>query len=110
VYEIQKWATKSLNVGIPEEERIGLDSMMRPPRMVPMSRRLSLCFFCGFIAWIAFFALAQAPDAAIVKQEEAPFVGDLDQIRARGELRVLVSYSRTNFFISEGRPAGFRAI
>src|SRR4051794_4628732 len=33
--------------------------------------------------------------------------GDLDDMRARGRVRVLVSFSRTNFFVSQGRPRGF---
>ncbi len=34
-------------------------------------------------------------------------VGDLDEIRKRGVLRVLVTFNRTNFFIGEKRPRGF---
>ncbi len=36
-----------------------------------------------------------------------PFTGDLDGMRRREVLRVLVSYSRTNFFLAEGKLRGF---
>ncbi|MBI9076477.1 MAG: transporter substrate-binding domain-containing protein [Desulfatibacillum sp.] len=35
------------------------------------------------------------------------FKGDLDQIRERGVLRVLISMGRTNFFFSDGKIRGF---
>ena len=35
------------------------------------------------------------------------FSGDLDRIRERRFLRVLVSYGRTNFFFDAGMPRGF---
>jgi membrane-bound lytic murein transglycosylase MltF len=38
----------------------------------------------------------------------APFTGDLDEIRERGVLRVLMTPSRTDFFIYEGRPRGLQ--
>lgn len=37
----------------------------------------------------------------------APAFGDLDRIRARRTLRVLVPYSRTTFFFDRGEPRGF---
>lgn len=43
----------------------------------------------------------------IIMRATETFTGDLDAIQARGVLRVLVSYSRTNFFIAEGRLRGF---
>lgn len=36
-----------------------------------------------------------------------PAFGDLDRIRSRGTLRVLVPYSRTTFFFDRGEPRGF---
>lgn len=36
-----------------------------------------------------------------------PFTGDLPQLRERRMLRVLVSFSRTGFFVDHGRPRGF---
>lgn len=38
---------------------------------------------------------------------DEPFKGDLTQIRERKLLRVLVSYSKTNFFLEGGTPRGF---
>ena len=38
---------------------------------------------------------------------EAAFTGDLPEITERGLLRVLISYSRTNYFIDFGRARGF---
>lgn len=49
-----------------------------------------------------------ADDDSVARVRE-PFTGDLDGIRARGMLRVLVSLSRTNFFYRDGRPVGFEA-
>ncbi len=43
----------------------------------------------------------------LIARIDTPFKGDLDQIRARKILRVLVSYSRTNFFIDDGKFQGF---
>ncbi len=37
----------------------------------------------------------------------APAFGDLDEIRARRTLRILVPYSRTTFFFDRGEPRGF---
>jgi membrane-bound lytic murein transglycosylase MltF len=44
---------------------------------------------------------------ALIQRIDKPFKGDLDQIRARKTLRVLVNYSRTNFFIDNGKFQGF---
>ncbi|MEM1451171.1 MAG: transporter substrate-binding domain-containing protein [Planctomycetota bacterium] len=46
-------------------------------------------------------------DTPMVLRASKPFTGDLDEIRKRGVLRVLVSYSRTNFFIADGELRGF---
>lgn len=46
-------------------------------------------------------------DSALVLRASEPNQGDLDAIYERGTLRVLVSYSRTNFFINKGRLRGF---
>jgi membrane-bound lytic murein transglycosylase MltF len=43
----------------------------------------------------------------MVMRVSEPFFGDWDAIVERGVLRVLVTYSRTNFFLSEGRLRGF---
>lgn len=44
---------------------------------------------------------------AVVERTLERATGDLDDMRKRGRVRVLVSFSRTNFFISQGRPRGF---
>src|SRR5690349_18001185 len=44
---------------------------------------------------------------AVLERAVAPMTGDLDAMRKLGRVRVLVSFSRTNFFVSQGRPRGF---
>jgi len=46
-------------------------------------------------------------EQALIQRIDKPFKGDLDQIRARKTIRVLVNYSRTNFFIDNGKIQGF---
>ncbi len=43
----------------------------------------------------------------LLERVRRPFLGDLDKIRERRFLRVLVSYGRTNFFFDQGFPRGF---
>ena len=43
----------------------------------------------------------------LIQRVDKPFIGDLDQIRARRTIRVLVNYSKTNFFIDQGKIQGF---
>ncbi|WP_319381888.1 transglycosylase SLT domain-containing protein [Thiomicrorhabdus sp.] len=43
-------------------------------------------------------AQAQTAPISLNKRINAPFIGDLDKIRERRILRVLISYNRTNFF------------
>ncbi|MCP4898160.1 MAG: lytic transglycosylase F, partial [bacterium] len=43
----------------------------------------------------------------LLTRTNEPFTGDLDEIRERRHIRVLVSYSRTNFFFDRGRHRGF---
>jgi len=43
----------------------------------------------------------------LIERIDTPFKGDLDQIRAKKIIRVLVNYSRTNFFIDDGKLQGF---
>ncbi|MDP6397985.1 MAG: lytic transglycosylase F [Arenicellales bacterium] len=43
----------------------------------------------------------------LLRRAQQPVFGDLDQIRERRFLRVLVSYGRTNFFFDQGMPRGF---
>jgi membrane-bound lytic murein transglycosylase MltF len=44
---------------------------------------------------------------AVLDRAVAPMTGDLDAMRKLGRVRVLVSFSRTNFFVAQGRPRGF---
>ena len=46
-------------------------------------------------------------EIAVLDRAVAPMTGDLDAMRKLGRVRVLVSFSRTNFFVSQGRPRGF---
>ena len=46
-------------------------------------------------------------EVALIQRIEKPFKGDLDQIRKRRIVRVLVNYSKTNFFIDLGKLQGF---
>lgn len=43
----------------------------------------------------------------LLRRVQQPFFGDLDQMRERRFLRVLVSFGRTNFFFDQGMPRGF---
>src|SRR5688572_10386026 len=59
-------------------------------------------------------AFAQAPaeaapvdGPAVIERTIERATGDLDEMRKRGRVRVLVSFSRTNFFVSHGQPRGF---
>lgn len=45
----------------------------------------------------------------MVDRVREPFTGDLEAIRERGLLRVLVNLSRTNFYFRDGRAVGFEA-
>ena len=46
-------------------------------------------------------------EQAILHYINKPFKGDLDEIRKRRIIRVLVSYCKTNFFFDQGKPRGF---
>jgi membrane-bound lytic murein transglycosylase MltF len=48
-----------------------------------------------------------ADGSAIVFDAVEPFTGDLPEIRKRGELRVLVPYNHTEFYVSRGSPHGY---
>src|SRR5438045_2006709 len=52
-------------------------------------------------------AAAANDGIAVLDRAVAPMTVDLDAMRRLGRVRVLVSFSRTNFFVSEGRPRGF---
>jgi membrane-bound lytic murein transglycosylase MltF len=57
---------------------------------------------------VATLAAPAAPEV-LVGPVVTPWTGDLDGMRERGYVRVLVSYSRTNFFIHEGHARGLEA-
>lgn len=46
-------------------------------------------------------------EQAILHRINQPFKGDLDEIRTRRIIRVLVSYCKTNYFFDHGKPRGF---
>jgi len=46
-------------------------------------------------------------EAALIEHINAEFTGDLDQIKPRKLIRVLINFSRTNFFFRKGKPQGF---
>jgi len=80
----------------------------------PYARMGMLLFFV-----VSFFlnsppALAAQESAHSITDEQAilypinePFKGDLDKIRKRRRIRVLVSYCKTNYFFDHGKPRGF---
>jgi membrane-bound lytic murein transglycosylase MltF len=50
---------------------------------------------------------ASPPSDSLLERAQRSVFGDLDSIRKRRFLRVLVTYSRTNFFFHQGMPRGF---
>lgn len=48
-------------------------------------------------------------EQALIRRVNEPFTGDLVQIKERRLLRVLVSYSKTNFFFDHGRMHGLES-
>lgn len=78
-----------------------------------MKRPFAHC--CTILACTTFL-LASFPEATHAESEASDillprasrtFSGDLDAMRKRRMVRVLVSYSRTDFFVDAGRPRGF---
>jgi membrane-bound lytic murein transglycosylase MltF len=69
----------------------------------------ALSFF--LISSLGFAAQKSLPsitgEQAILNRINKPFKGDLDEIRARRIIRVLVSYCKTNYFFDHGKPRGF---
>jgi len=52
-------------------------------------------------------AVSHRPEDIVIKTIGKSFKGDLPAIKKRGYIRVLVSYSKTNFFIEKGAMYGF---
>ena len=50
---------------------------------------------------------SKTDEQAIFDRINEPFKGDLDKIRTRRIIRVLVSYCKTNYFFDHGKPHGF---
>ena len=50
---------------------------------------------------------ARLDEEALFSRIDEPFKEDLAQIRERKLIRVLVNYSKTNFFLTGGQPRGF---
>ena len=71
-----------------------------PRKIVQMARGLILA-----LGMIAALPDAQAAGAATTTAP-ATWKGDLDGMVARGQIRVLVVYSKTFFFLDRGRPRG----
>jgi len=85
-------------------------------RLAPATLSVFLASLVVIIAPAIASAQAAQPVAAEPAPEQGPAVvartveratGDLDDMRQRGRVRVLVSFSRTNFFVSQGKPRGF---
>jgi membrane-bound lytic murein transglycosylase MltF len=47
------------------------------------------------------------PFSAVMTKPVAERTGDLDEMRERGAIRVLVTYNKTNFFVAGGKLGGF---
>ncbi len=78
-----------------------------------MKRPFAHC--CTILACMTFL-LASFPDLAraesdasdvLLPRASRTFTGELNAMRKRRMVRVLVSYSRTDFFVDAGRPRGF---
>ncbi len=67
---------------------------------------LSLFFAALFSPSLAQGAKEQDIPLSIIKRIQKPFWGDLNQLRERRIIRVLVSYNRTNFFITKNGARG----
>ncbi|WP_395175652.1 transporter substrate-binding domain-containing protein [Roseibium alexandrii] len=65
------------------------------------------CLFAGMIA-IASIAPAQALERGdqLVRAVQEPFLGDFDEMKQDKVVRALISYSLTDYFISDGEEHG----
>ncbi len=68
---------------------------------------LFMFFVASLLPSLAKSSEAQERTPSIIDRIQEPFWGDLDQLRERRIIRVLVSYNRTNFFIT---PKGNRGV
>jgi membrane-bound lytic murein transglycosylase MltF len=76
-------------------------------RMIRQSRVLLFFVVCFAAAIPAVPQEPPAASAAALNRIEAAFTGDLPQIIERRQLRVLVSYSLSNYFLDLGTEHGF---
>lgn len=81
-------------------------------QVCPLPIRVSACALV-FLAFGAFgpalpsAAETDADEQVLIDRAKEPFKGDLPEIRKRRFLRVLVSYSKTNFFSDKGVLRGY---
>ena len=71
----------------------------------------ALICFCGTVVCLSAIADAQAPTAKgrlglALTEITAPWTGDLDGMRGRRLIRVLTTFSRTQYFVDAGTPRG----
>ena len=74
--------------------------------MILFKAKISACVFLGLFLSLFPPAKADSVSAPVFSSSNA-FTGDLPEIRKRNFLRVLVTYSKTNFFLMKGVPHGF---
>ena len=80
-------------------------------------RKSWLIVLCALIAHLAFAAApclagdtaAEKSEADLFRHLNAPWTGDLDGMKGRRYIRVLVTYSRTNFFLDGAATKGLTA-
>jgi membrane-bound lytic murein transglycosylase MltF len=75
--------------------------------------RLSRVAVAVMAMLVAYIAIAQRPEPTTktreLSLENKPWKGDFEQMLARREIRVLLPYSRTLFFVDKGRERGVSA-
>ncbi len=76
-------------------------------RLIPFSLSAALLILQLFVPLTVFANDPDVVSEGIHPLLEKPFQGDLDVMRKRGAIRVLVGYNRTNFFFKGGDRAGF---
>ncbi len=86
-----------------------------PSTTIRAARRAALALGALLFAWPAFTQsgaeadtdeLSQATGEELLAIVNEPWTGDLDGIRERRLIRVITTYNRTNFFISNGQGRG----
>jgi membrane-bound lytic murein transglycosylase MltF len=68
---------------------------------------LSILFIPGLALAVQKSIPPETDEQAMFDRINEPFKGDLDEIRTRRIIRVLVSYCKTNYFFDHGKPHGF---